>query len=345
MKSMPREYQTFNYSHAKPGGRTFLTGIRQVDNSEKVYISGVYTPPGSDLPVGLVFKGKLSGKGKWYVLNYPSSHGVTVTGTSIYGPNNGTKSKTVQLVGNYTTASTGPAAIGFFYEGPLDGLGTWITLRPPSKKPVLNTIAHSTMGGLVVGNYDTRLKSGKAFIYDIETGKYHKIKYPGAVSITAYGIWYNGGDSQSYTICGGYATHKHFTEMKKVSLRTYGHIFNLDRKTWKCSDFTSYSFNNDPTTSLSTHFDGITTDGKGGYNLTGDWVSTGFAESSAFFVHVKKVGENGKWESIHFPGSKKTSGNSVYRDTVIGIYTLGKGRADKICENCETGKINGYVSY
>src|SRR6185436_5138971 len=93
-------------------------------------------------------------------------------------------------------------AFGCLYEGLLDGSGIWTQILPTSDKPVINTICHSTMHNLIVGNYDTILIAGKAFIYDIEKHTYYDIIKPGAQSITAYGIWYNGGES--YTICGGY---------------------------------------------------------------------------------------------------------------------------------------------
>ena len=152
-------------------GETLLTGIRAIPDhnrhdrdwskargSDAVYISGVYRPPQSDHPIGLIYQGELSGKhGKWHVLNFPSSHHAKVTGTTLYGPNAGLEcgadlpehsSKflpTIQVVGNYTTKETGDSALGCLYQGPVDGSGKWTTLCPPSSKPVLNTIAHSTM--------------------------------------------------------------------------------------------------------------------------------------------------------------------------------------------------------
>ena len=49
----------------------------------------------------------------------------------------------------------------------------------------------------MVGNYDTRLATGNAFIYNIDTGTYTTNNIPGAISTTAYGIY---GDK----IAGGY---------------------------------------------------------------------------------------------------------------------------------------------
>lgn len=320
---MPRGYITLDYPNA---GNTFLTGIRGVNGEHKVYISGTYTLPDSTSPNGFIYKGRISGhKARWYRLNYPSSTGMTVTGTALYGPNNGDKSGTIQAVGNYTTQETGTITIGCLYEGPLDGSGKWTTLIPTSGEPVINTIVHSTMGGLVVGNYDTRLIAGKAFLYDIKTQTYYDLTHPNAKSITCYGIVHNYKDS--YTVCGGY------TDINAGAKSTYGYIAHWDNKTHTLSAFRSYVYDNDPSKALVTHFNGITPDGKKGYNLTGVWRGSGVtSEPSAFFAHVNKLGESATWESIVYPNQKVTTGNSVYRNTVIGIYTDSKGG------------INGYVS-
>jgi hypothetical protein len=323
--SPSRVYYTLNYPSSTPGSSTFLTGIRGVKQSKRVYISG-FDQTSDGLNNGLVYKGLLSGNGEWHVLNYPSSNGITVTGTSLYGPNNGRKCHTVQVVGSYTTQETGAAALGCLYEGPLDGTGKWTTLIPKSlspSEPIINTIAHSTMGGLVVGNYDTRLVAGKAFLYDIKTHEYFSLTHPRAVSITAYGIWHNCGDS--YTICGSY------TPVNALPGLAHGYIAQWNHATKRLSHFTSYSYNNDP--SLVTHFDGITSDGHGGYNLTGDAVALKSGRSGqAFFAHVEKLGGTAQWEPIAYPNAAITSGNTVYKSTVLVIYTT------------TSDQINGYVS-
>lgn len=314
MLSLPkegREYKTFNYPAS---GTTLVTGIRQVEDSQKVYISANYRDECKQNN-GAVYKGDLNGKGKWYIINFP---GKDVTGSSWYGPNS--VGKDIQLVGNYTVKDS-KNTIPCLYQGNLKGEGKFTTLEPFDAK---SGIAHSTMGNLVVGNYTTYKsyikiklteKIANAFIYDIETKKYYKLKLPGAESITAYGIWHNGKDS--YTICGGY-----FREDKEQ-----GYIVNLDKKHWKLSNFTSYSFDKH---SAITHFNGITSDGKCGYYLVGDAVNQD--GPLAFFAHVKKVGKEANWRVVSYPKSENTSANSVYETTVIGIYT------DK------HNKINSYIS-
>src|SRR4029078_6229537 len=110
----------------------------------------------------------------WYVLKYPSSDGNTVLATNLYGPNNG-KNGEIQVVGNYTTKEAGKSTFGCLYEGYLSGKGRWTTIIPQFSESTLNTIAHSTHGNFVVGNYDTQLNQGKAFIYDILGKKYYDI--------------------------------------------------------------------------------------------------------------------------------------------------------------------------
>jgi hypothetical protein len=320
-----RIYYTFNYPILVPGGKTLLTGIRS--SGDTYYITGFYEYSNSiQQQISFLYKGPLKGNGTWYQLNYPSAEGRTVTSTSLYGPcilNN----DNVRVVGNYTTSEAGTSAFGCMYEGPLDGSGTWITLTPTSEDPVLNTIAHSNMGNLVVGNYDTSLKLGKAFVYDVVTGIYYDIIKKGALSITAYGIWHNGGDL--YTICGSYA------KIGNPGL-TIGYLVDWNNTTHKFSSWREYSYRNDR--SIITHFDGITSDGCGGYNLTGDRISHREKKKAGLFANVKrdchdKLLTEAKWTPISFPEAEITSGNSVDEKIVIGVYTFPSDDS-----------INGFVS-
>ena len=309
----PIKYATLNYPNGVTGSSTFLTGIRGVDNSSDVYISGIYTPTSSmSDDVGLLYKGPITGGGSWNILNYPSSPGVTVTTTSLYGPNNnGTDAVTV--VGNYTTQEQGGAPIGAMYQGPIDGTGTWTTIMPPG---AVVCIPHSNMGGFVVGNYDTSqvVVTGKVFIYDITNQTYSFLTKTGA-SLTAYGIWYNGGTS--YTITGG------LTENGTVT----GYLVDWDSSTQTASNWTTFT---DPKagTNLVTHFEGITTDGSGGYNLAADDVdiNSGIVERAAFAnVPRLPLGDFGTatWRRIDFPNSTVTSSNTVFTNHILGVYQMG----------------------
>lgn len=318
---MPREYRTFNYSGQQKGGSTFLTGIRAIYDSKEVYISAVYHDPRATTH-GLIYKGLPNGKkGKWYEFNYPSSRGCTVTGTAFYGPDNGDKKGTVRVVGNYNTKEAGKVPIGCMYEGPLDGSGVWTTIVPDSKHNI-GTIIHSTNADLVVGNYDAsddHKSLAKAFIYDRKTCKYCDFRIPGSNSTTIYGVIYTGCDT--YNICGGY-----------FDKNEYGYVAYLvkTKEGIQLTKFAKYTYGNSSTTQV-THFDGISGLYKGGWGLTGDYVDVD-GVARAFFARIKDVGSEAEWQTVRYPQSKVTSGNSVLDTLVIGVYTD------------DEGEINGYLA-
>jgi hypothetical protein len=339
-----RIYLKFNYPGAVFGSKTLLTGIRGTGNgnivNDTLYISGFYTSPDGAI-TSFLYKGDLTGRdgscndinsrNNWHVLGYPSAPGRSVIATSLYGPAI-LKHGNVRVVGNYTTEESNGSAFGCMYEGPLDGSGIWTTLVPQfGTDPTLNVIAHSTHGDLVVGNYDTELYQGKAFIYDIRTGTYYDISKPkqcpskvGIKSITAYGVWHN--DGANYTICGG------FTRLDPSTGLDSAYLIDWNNKTHTFSNWRSYNYNNDNKTAAVTHFDGITTDGHDGYNLTGDAILLNENKEIAFFSHIG-CNDDAHWAQIKYPGSVSTSGNSVYKSAVIGVYQI---------DHIPT--VNGYIS-
>ena len=323
-------YQQFtDYPNSPTGAETTVTGIRGVNNSTDVYVSGIYAV--NAVKQGFIYQGPLSSVGgSWHLFNYPTSTGVTVTNTACYGPNNGSTTGMLQVVGNYTTSQHGTDALGFLYQGPADGSGSWTTLNPQVLEsiPVINTIGHSTMGGLVVGNYDTSALIGKAFIYNIVSASYSSIIYPGALSTTAYGIWYNGGTS--YTITGGYSN------LNATGISN-GYIVDYDSSSNTFSNWANYNYKNQPVDSVVSHFEGITTDGNGGYNLAADVedatsLGGGINGLQATFVHVIRTGELGSafnayasWVDLDYPGSVVMSANTVFENSVLGVYTVTPG--------------------
>lgn len=321
-----RKYETLDYPGSKANEKTLLTGIRGVDCEKNVYISGFYVPVNQNKTTAFVYKGTLGGKGKFYDLNYPKVN-CTPTITNLYGPNNGKKCDTINVVGNYTVqGQTG--TIGCLYQGKLDNSGKWTTIIPPFGT-ILNTICHSTMGHLVVGNYDTVLVQGKAFIYDIKSKQYYDIINVNAISITAYGIWQNS--KHCYTICGGYTTG---------SGSNVGYVVDWNNKKHKLYNWRTYSYGNNSSVAKITHFDGITI-GKNEhtYNLTGVWVSSNNdVLDLAFYAEIKrecdgKFKKHAKWCPISYPCKLVTTGNTVYKDTVLGVYT-----------QIEDSTVNGFVS-
>lgn len=309
-------YSTFLYPYSPQNSSTLVTGIRGVDNSTNVYITSIYRD--NTTTCTSLYSGPINGNlGSWYLLNYPSSLGATVTSTSLYGPNNGNTAGTIQVVGNYTTLESANQGFGLLYFGPTDGFVTWRTLTPESN--AYTTIAHSVMGGLVVGNYNINsdIAPGKAFIYDIATESYTELTHPGAISITAYGIWYNGGES--YTIAGG------FSEINNSGLDK-AYLVDYNSSTHTISNWTEYTYNNLPIGAFISHFEGITTDGNSGYNMAADWISaTNSSIEGGSFVHITRANngsfESATWTDVAYPNATITSANTVYLDNILGVYT------------------------
>ena len=172
-------------------------GIRSGDTA------GQYLITGTSGATGILYSGSISGQGTSYTVNYPGA-----SSTSVYGVNN-LGGGEVQLVGSYRTSGSSIVS-GFFFQGTTaDGAvsGTYSTIAQPGA--TFNYI-HSTMGGLAVGNDDgptprgLPLGPGHALIYNVTTGKVvTDVRFPGSISNTAYGIWYNVGTS--YTIVGGFS--------------------------------------------------------------------------------------------------------------------------------------------
>ncbi|MBV1795954.1 hypothetical protein [Siccirubricoccus sp. G192] len=266
---------------------------------------------------------------QWNVLT-PVFPGQTVTSSTFYGPNTPSFDPSlgageVRAVGSYKYAE-GPSGPnddhGMIYQGPVNGVGgSWTQIDATSLigkgDTLLNTIAHSTMGDLVVGNYDTSLSTGHAFIFDMTTGQWTDLNPAGSLSVTAYGIWQNDGStSTSYTIAGGYS------DLNRLGLDA-GYLVDYDSGTHAFSHFTTFQFDNRPLAALISHFDGITGTADG-YNLTGDFVRG--ATAGAFFAQVERRADDSfagaHWTEVAYPGAAVTftSGNTVIDDTVLGIY-------------------------
>lgn len=322
-QTIKSEVQTVSYADFNnPAGQTTIQGIRGVSDSEKVYIAGSLLSE-NNLVQGLLYEGTLKKngeEGKWHVVNFPGTSTTTVINTSCYGPNNGPHG-TVQMVGSYkTAASTGKAPsgnLGFYYEGPVDGSGTWVQVAPNGGN-TNNVFVHSVMGGLAVGNYDVENdKNGYAFLYHIASKECTEFKVPDSLTTTLYGIWHNGGDS--YTMAGGYST----AELGKIS---QAFLVDYNSKTKQTSNLKSFSYKNETTLSIITHFEGITIAKDNGYNMPSDWITLNGEKSGASFVSVSRNADGSfgeaNWVDIDFPDSTVTSANTVYRNNILGIYVI-----------------------
>lgn len=303
-KTGPRTYNTLTYPNLGPNDSTIVTGIRSINQSSKVYITG-YTLVSQGTGTGFVYKGSVSGQGTFYDLNFPGAV------TNLYGPNV-LDHNTIQVVGNYFLNDM---SLGCLYEGPLDGSGVWTTILPPN---AIDALCHSVMYGLIVGNYMDEIGASHAFIYNIKDATYYTINKIDAISITAYGIWYNG--CGIYTICGG------FVQISEVQKNV---AYLVDWNGSELYNWQTYNYNNDPVKTILTHFDGISSVcDSNEYTLTGDWIGVGSSDASlAFFAKVRRSKCSGefktraKWESITYPDSDSTSGDSVCGNVVIGVYS------------------------
>jgi uncharacterized protein with beta-barrel porin domain len=230
------------------------------------------------------------------------------TSATPYGPSFGSATGILRTVGSYKTAANGNGDLGFLYDGanaPGQQLTTLVAPSGPANSPnTINTIAHSTFGNSVVGNFDTRIATGNAFLYNIPTNTFTTINRPGAVSTTAYGVYGN-------RIAGGSAAGPGLS-------RAY--VLNTDTGVYTTYDAPG-------TGTVVTHFEGITSGGRANtYNLVAD--STDATGAHAWAVHID---ENGvaTWTELAVPlcGSRTcvTSGNSIYGDTAIGVYVDSNG--------------------
>ena len=251
----------------------------------------------------------------------------------------------VRAVGSYETSSKdGVVNQGMVYLGPVRGSGgRWSTIDvPPNGKNVvghtkacrvsgsncfvMDTIPHSTMGDLVVGDYDLnvggahRAVSANAFIYNIRTHRWTLLKLGGSTAngTTLYGIWQNGGDrSPNYTLAGGTSVRRH----PKVLQRAF--LMNYNERTGIFGARRYFSYQNKPT--LLTHFEGITRV-PGGFNVV---AQTANDEVGMGHIAVNRNGTFGsaRWfavgvhsSSLCMGGCSFVSGNTVYRNKVMGVY-------------------------
>ncbi|MFH1558096.1 MAG: autotransporter outer membrane beta-barrel domain-containing protein [Pseudomonadota bacterium] len=286
----PTPYTTLNYGATG----TFLTGIR--GNT----IVGNYVVPGTTATGGLLYN---MTSGQWSAMPVATANGVNypgAIGSSPYGPSFGNQGGVLRTVGSYITAASSPYDLSYLYDGAAAPNQQITQLAYPSApgNPTLYTIAHSTFGDQVVGNYDTRLATGNSMIYTISTGTYVTNNKPGAASTTAYGVYGNMIAGGYFDVPGGGIGAEH------------GYLYNQTTGTWATYDHPG---------AVVTHLEGITGAGRSGeYNMVADWVTVD-GEVHAGVLHVDALGIP-TWYEINIPGASLVSSNSAYGDTVVGIY-------------------------
>ena len=320
--NLPVTYSPFNCSAT---GKTGIQGIRGVNNSKDVFVSG--TLDDGSMQYGLIYCGPLSHNGslgQWHQFAYTSPDFDDVVNTSCYGPNNHPAG--VEWVGSYKRTSTGSSALGCLYQGSLDGSGTWTTISP-NNGDTKNVYVHSVMGGLAVGNYDTKLTNGFAFIYNIQNKTFDYIVAPNALTTTLYGIWHDGKDN--YTLAGGFTS-------KDAGSASQAFLANWNSRTKLMTNLRGYQGDNQKFTSLVTHFEGIT-NAPGGYNIAAGFSSKDNADGAAF-AHIRRnhdgtFGE-AEWQTLRYPdqGVKMTTSDTVFEDNILGILVSEDGLASYLAK-------------
>lgn len=323
--------------------QAIVTGVR-ADRAGTVVLTANYTINGvlnAGLYQGSLADASTAPSSSWHALTpsipvdplQPKGATQTVTSATFYGPNTSRFDPSlgagnIVAVGSYkyTTGTPGPKADhGMLYKGPISGGGTWKQLDATSLvtgpgEALKNTLAHSTMGTLVVGNYDTTLATGKAFIYDTSTGRWTNLNPGGTASVTAYGIWQNGGGtSTSYTIAGG------ISAVGSGGI-DQSYLVDYDSATGALTHYTTFTYNNVAGSAPLAHFDGITGTAAG-FNLTG--IVTINGALSGFFASVTRKPDGGfgepVWTPIAYPGGKATTGNTVVDNQALGIFITSTG--------------------
>jgi hypothetical protein len=325
-----------------------VTGVRGTTNG-KVILTGSHATGDGTNTKPFLSQSPLTGAARSVSVLTPPFPGFE-TG-SFYGPDTNTYNPDnipagqVRAVGSYRTSPPdGVLNHGMIYLGPVSGRGgSWTTIDVPadgtdtvggvracpSDEPgcmVMDTIAHSTMGDLVVGNYDLSLgngESGNAFIYNMSTQQWTLLQLGGSLAsgTTLYGIWQNGGaGSPSYTLAGGSMAHG---SSPNGNMRAF--LMNYNEQSGAFGKPRFYTYGNGP--ARNTHFDGITAV-PGGFNLA--TISSAQASSMAFVPLTSRSGAFGQatWYPINVAASRLCSpdgcsmvtANTVYQNNVMGLY-------------------------
>lgn len=318
--------QSYLYPILDPLEQQASEGVRRYDASN-VLMACSYTGTGSATQ-GMWWLGSLAtGTGTPYQVA-PQFPGQTVTTSLYYGPNTAFAnptlgSGTIQIVGSYKYAEAADPNVnqGLLYTGPVNGAGgTWTQLAVPSgitTGTVANTVPHSIMGQVVVGNYDLVgvPGSGNAFLYNTTSGSYTIFNLGGVQNLTsAYGVWQNSADS--YTIVGG----------SQIAGFNKAYVVDYTLSTGTFGTPTYFAPRGESVTIFS-HFEGISGLPGGDYALIGMTVDSGSNPIGVDYVAVTRNGDGsfsrGDWIGLNVPGSTMTTGNTVIDNLALGVYMSG----------------------
>lgn len=324
-----------------------VTGVRGSSNGRVVLTGGAQTGSGTEA-VPFLYRGlpTRAATGAAVTVLTPPFPGVTTA--MFYGPDTHTfnpsaiPSGQVRAVGSYgsSSAPSGVRNQGMIYLGAVSGIGgSWTSIDVPAYGThtfgrvracprgradcyVMDTIPHSTMGDLAVGNYDLHpIKnhpvSGNAFIYNLIRHRWTLLQMNGSLSTqtTLYGIWQDGGNnSDNYTLAGG----------SSASGSQKGLLMSYNDRTGKVGRPRYYSYGN--ASARYTHFEGITAV-PGGFNIVAE--SSAQSSSLAFIPFNARTGTYGtaRWYPADVAASPLCasscsfiSGDTVYQNSVMGLY-------------------------
>jgi len=305
------------------GADQFVTGVRGAAGSD-VVLTGTSVIDG--VQNAMLYSGPIAptDAGGIYTLT-PAFAGQTVEGATFYGPdtprfNPGIGEGNVRAVGSYTYQESSSRNHGLLYEGPIGGGGVWTQLDANGGtvggNAVANTILHSTMGDLIVGNYDLQgiPASGNACLYNLKTKAWTLFQF--AALTTAYGIWQTAPGGTDYVIVGGVQDGHGVNK---------GYVVRYDSSNGAFGRMRLYSALNHP--SLLTHFEGITAAGDG-FNLA----ALTLREALFCSIAVNPDGSFGKatWIPFDYPQSRLTTGNTIYQNTMMGVYLERDGQSASV---------------
>jgi hypothetical protein len=336
-----------------------VTGVRG-SGGRGVVLTGTYLSGGGS--AAFLWRGPLSRAGGAAVsVLRPAFRGVT--GAAFYGPDThlfnprAIPRGQVRAVGSYVSSGA-PAGVhdqGMIYLGPVSGRGgRWTSIAVPAhgrhvtghiracppRRPtciVMDTIPHSTLGHLVVGNYDlkptvgSRPVSGNAFIYNLSTRRYTLLRLHGSLATksTFYGIWQDGGPgSPRFTLAGGSSARG----------GQRGFLINYNERTGRFGRPFFFTYFGRP---VPTHFEGITAV-PGGFNLVALALRHGPALA---YVPVLRHGGFGRarWRRVPVSSSglcpcRTVTGNTVWRNRVMGLYVTSATPAARTYLAVRTGR-------
>jgi hypothetical protein len=351
----PALASTAGHSNAKGDGSVssilqtgdIVTGVRGTTNGNVILTGSAATGSGTHTNPFL-YRGRLTSAAAGAAVSELTPSFPGVTSATFYGPDthffNATiPSGQVRAVGSYQSSSA-PAGVinqGMIYLGPVSGSGgSWTSIAVPAdgadtvghvracpkvhlKCFVMDTIPHSTMGDLVVGDYDLNpsapggVISANAFIYNMSGHRWTLLDLGGSRSsqTTLYGIWQDGGGkSPIYTLAGG----------SKASGAQRAFLLNYNERTQAFGKPKYFSYGN--ASVLVTHFEGITAVA-GGFHLVA--ISSAQQASMAFVPASVRNGLFGaaRWypanvaaSSLCPDGCSIVTGNTVYRNQIMGLY-------------------------